>query len=195
MAELHQLPTSLGKQSIEPLNPSLSIKRLLTNPVPLLAKQSHFLDKTTKSLTASINSLILTSESPSILCHGDINFTNILIDNKQRSWLIDFECAQLAPVEFDLAMFIAVNNIATDQVSELVNHYRKLVPTYQPNEQLLTYYLLFSFYINGLWYFDNINGLEAGNELPALAIKQWSAFDSFASEKSIGVPKLMSIVN
>ncbi|WP_057829879.1 phosphotransferase [Colwellia sp. TT2012] len=195
MAQLHQLPTSVAKQAIKPLNTTRSIKRLLTNPAPLLTKKSHLLDNVTKSLSCTINSLIDASQSPSMLCHGDINFTNILLDDQQRSWLIDFECAHLAPVEFDLAMFIAVNNIADHHIAGIVNDYRKLVVSYQPNLKLLNYYILYSFYINGLWYFDNSKNLPAGNRLYTLAIEQWSAFDHFATHHSIAITKLMPVVS
>ena len=195
MAKLHQLPTAVAMQSINQLNTTLSVKRLLTNPIPFIAKHSYFLDKATKSLSASITNLIITAKSPSVLCHGDINFTNILLDDEKSSWLIDFECAHLAPVEFDLAMFIAVNNIADCKIAEIVNDYGKLVPTYQPNLELLNYYILYSFYINGLWFFDNINELAADKLMYALGIEQWSAFDCFANEHSIVVPKLMPIID
>lgn len=195
MAQLHQLPTAVAKQSVNKLNTTLSVKRLLTNPAPLLVKHSQFLEKVTKSLSTTITSLIMAAKCPSVLCHGDINFTNILVDDEQNSWLIDFECAHLAPVEFDLAMFIAVNNIANHHINAIVNNYAKLVASYQPNGKLLNHYILYSFYINGLWYFDNINELAADKLMYALGIEQWSAFDSFASEHSITVPKLMSIIN
>ena len=195
MAELHQLPTAVAMQSINQLNTTLSVKRLLTNPTPFIAKHSHFLDKVTKALSTTITSLIIAAKSPNVLCHGDINFTNILLDEKQKSWLIDFECAHIAPVEFDLAMFIAVNNIADCSITGIVNDYEKLVPSYSSNRELLNYYILYSFYINGLWYFDKFNELAADKLMYALGIEQWSAFDRFVSEHSIAVPKLMSIVN
>ncbi|NQZ27483.1 MAG: phosphotransferase [Colwellia sp.] len=195
MAKLHQLPTAVAMQSINQLNTTLSVKRLLTNPAPFIAKHSYFLDKVTKSLSTTITSLIIADKTPSVLCHGDINFTNILLDDKQRPWLIDFECAHVAPVEFDLAMFIAVNNIADSSIAGIVDDYGKLVPRYRPNSKLLNHYILYSFYINGLWYFDNINELPDDNVMYALGIEQWSAFDRFANEHSIIVPKLMSIID
>ncbi|WP_019030160.1 phosphotransferase [Colwellia piezophila] len=194
MAKLHQLPTAAFKQAIAPLDPTQSVKYLLTNPSPFLAQHRRLLDKVTKSLSSHINRSIESAKSPSVLCHGDINFTNILLDVEQGTWLIDFECAHLAPVEFDLAMFIAINNIADGKIAEVINDYGKLVASYQPNKQLLYYFILYSFYINGLWYFDNINELESDNLLYTLAIEQWSAFDRFATEHSILLPKLMSVV-
>ena len=193
MAKLHQLPTAVAMQSINQLNTTLSVKRLLTNPAPFIAKHSYFLDKVTKSLSTTITSLIIADKTPSVLCHGDINFTNILLDEKQRSWLIDFECAHVAPVEFDLAMFISINNIADCKIAGVVNDYGKLVASYQPNKQLLNYFILYSFYINGLWYFDNLNDLPTDKQLHALAIEQWSAFDCFAKNHSIAITKIMPL--
>jgi thiamine kinase-like enzyme len=76
-----------------------------------------------------------------------------LQDNCNRAWLIDFECAQLAPAEFDLAMFIAVNNIGKQDITDLVAQYQTLVPTYKPNSSLLQHYLLYSFFYQWLMVF------------------------------------------
>ncbi|KGJ97683.1 phosphotransferase [Colwellia psychrerythraea] len=195
MAELHQFPLELAKYPIPLLIPTCSVKRLLTKPAPFLISHSCTLDKVTKSLSASINSLILDSTSSNVICHGDLNLTNILLDDGQRPWLIDFECAHVAPEEFDLAMFIAVNNIADQYITKIVAEYMSLVPGYRPNRNLLNYYILYSLYINGLWYFDNIDPLEPDNPMYALGIEQWSAFDIFTNEHAIAVPKLMSIIN
>ncbi len=195
MAKLHQLPSAVTKQSINQLNTTLSVKRLLTDPVPFIANHCQFLEKVTISLSVTIDRLTMATKSPVVLCHGDINFTNILLDEEQKPWLIDFECAHLAPVEFDLAMFIAINNIANCRITGIVNDYGKLISRYRPNSKLLNHYILYSFYINGLWYFDNINELAADKPMYALGIEQWSAFDRFANEHSIALPKLMSIID
>jgi len=195
MAELHQLPLELANPPIPLLNTTRSVKRLLTKPAPFLASHSDALDKVTRSLSDSINSLIGDSTSPNVICHGDLNLTNILLDDSQRPWLIDFECAHVAPEEFDLAMFIAVNNISDQRITKIVAEYMTLVPDYRPNVDLLNYYILYSFYINGLWYFDNIDPLESNNTMYVLGIEQWSAFDNFTNKHVITVPKLMSIID
>ena len=124
-----------------------------------------------------------------------MNLTNILLDNEQRPWLIDFECAHIAPGEFDLAMFIAINNLTSQHITQIVAEYMSLVPSYRPNVDLLNYYILYSFYINGLWYFDNIDSLDPDNAMYALGIEQWSAFDRFTNEYAIAIPTLMSIID
>ena len=92
-------------------------------------------------------------------------------------------------------MFIAVNNISTHLIDDIVASYTVLVPNYRPNLTLLTYYLLYSFFINGLWYLDNTNDSKTNNTLQSLAIEQWSAFDSFALKCLVDLPKLMSLID
>ena len=201
MTKLHQLPVSGSKQAIPLLDATQSTKRLLTKPARFLVPQSPILDKVTKCLTLIITRLSEASTSANVLCHGDMNFTNILVDDNRHPWLIDFECAHIAPVEFDLAMFIAVNNLPTQHLNEIVENYIKLSPEYCCNHELLIHYILYSFFINGLWYFDNItcdskDSDERNQKLYyRLAIEQWSAFDNFAIECAIEIPKLIPLIS
>jgi thiamine kinase-like enzyme len=195
MAQLHQFPVELVNPPIPLLKTTRSVKRLLTKPAPFLISRIDALDNVTRALSDSINSLIVDSTSPNVICHGDLNLTNILLDNQQRAWLIDFECVHIAPVEFDLAMFIAVNNLTNQHITQIVAEYMSLVPSYQPNVNLLNYYILYSFYINGLWYFDNIDPLDPDNAMYTLGIEQWSAFDRFTNEHTIAMPTLISNID
>lgn len=199
MAKLHQLPP-LIEQPIPALNTTKAVNCLFTKPTSFSPQERLILKAITESLSSDINAYIACCDVSSVVCHGDLNYTNILIDsnitnNEPKPWLIDFECSHLAPVEFDLAMFIAANNISPDQLSEVVNSYSTFYPHYRPRIELLTYYMLYSFFINGLWYIDNINDSEANNLLRNLAIEQWSAFDVFASKQSIDLPKLMALID
>jgi thiamine kinase-like enzyme len=195
MAKLHQLPPLQNNLSIPTLNTTKSVNRLFTNPASFNEHQKLILEELTEILTLNIKTQQKCSGTSIVLCHGDINYSNILIDNTRKPWLIDFECAHLAPVEFDLSMFIAVNNISTHHISVMVNNYMKLIPSYQLNNKLLTYYLLYSFFINGLWYLDNIHDPKVNNLFRTLAIEQWSAFDKFAFAQSITMPKLADIIS
>jgi thiamine kinase-like enzyme len=204
MAKLHQLPLPENDQLFPILNTTESVNRLFTNPVSFNKHERLNLISVTEMLTNDINVQIALCDTPSVICHGDLNFTNILIEStitnkdginhRQKPWLIDFECAHLAPVEFDLAMFIAVNNISDDQLSEIVNRYSAFIPSYQPNKKLLTFYILYSFLINGLWYLDNINHSKTNSLFRRLAIEQWSAFDSYVIKQSIDLPKLLPLI-
>lgn len=194
MAKLHQLVPQRNTGTIPYLDTLKSVQRLFTNPVPLPARKRVTLADITEILTAKIQAEQKLSGAENVLCHGDINYSNILVDKTQEAWLIDFECSHLAPVEFDLSMFIAVNNISTHLVEDIVASYTVLVPNYQPNQTLLTYYLLYSFFINGLWYLDNTNDSKANNPLRSLAIEQWSAFDNFAVQNHLDLPELVPLI-
>ena len=195
MAKLHQLSSEIKTDAIPYLDTLKSVKRLFTNPVPFAKEQQLVLANITDRLTSLIEAEQRLSGAANVLCHGDMNYSNILFDRAKKAWLIDFECSHLAPVEFDLSMFIAVNNISTLHLDDIVASYIILVPNYQPNKKLLTYYLLYSFFINGLWYLDNAKDPEVTNHLTSLALEQWTAFDSFAVQSFVDLPKLKALIN
>lgn len=99
--------------------------------------------------------------NPNIICHGDINFTNIIV--AERSWLIDFDCAIFADAEFDIAMMISINELIGPDVAlcidECINIYNTL---YYNSEntgsgqkitvKIVTRYLDLCCIINGLWF-------------------------------------------
>jgi thiamine kinase-like enzyme len=199
IAKLHQLDLPQHNQSFPTLDTAKSVEHLLTNTVLFNQYQIHKLMSITKTLTNDINAQISLHSIPNVVCHGDLNFTNILIDNlitenREQPWLIDFECTHLAPVEFDLAMFVAVNNFTHQQLSEIVTSYSKLAPNYRVNYKLLTCYILYSYFINGLWYLDNVDHSKADIDFRTLAIEQWSTFDSYVVKQSIALPKLLPII-
>jgi Predicted choline kinase involved in LPS biosynthesis len=193
MAQLHQLMPQQNTKTIPYLDTAKSVQRLFTDPSSISAQQRLFLADITKTLTLNINTEQKRSGASNVLCHGDINYSNIIIDKSKKPWLIDFECSHLAPVEFDLSMFIAINNISPHHIDEIVNRYMVLDPSYRPNKTLLTYYVLYSYFINGLWYLDNTNDSKVSNQLRSLAIEQWFAFDSFAIKQLLDIPKLTSL--
>lgn len=116
-----------------------------------------------------------------VLCHGDANFSNVLVTNNgglsKNSFhgvLIDFECACLAPAEYDLAMMMAVNRIQANEVQEICQQYllhlawlknqntsstsdetanKKQINPVSLSIDLVTCYRELSILINFLWYF------------------------------------------
>ena len=79
-----------------------------------------------------------------VLCHGDLNFSNVMtLENKR--YLLDFECACLAEKAFDLGMMLAINKCSLEQVIWVGKS------TNSPQEKVTRYYLL-SLLINGLWF-------------------------------------------
>jgi len=124
-----------------------------------------------------LNSMIVIT--PSVLCHGDINFSNIILANKP--WLLDFECACLADKEFDIAMMIAVNEFRpgsmTSVIDSCVDYYRSISDSAVKIEKIkVTCYLYFSLVINGLWYLEQY--IHNGDELLKYrAFNQFELFD------------------
>jgi hypothetical protein len=188
LASCNSLVASEHYQAIPLLDTRQSANALLLSPAPCLVPHLEILNKVTHSLTDAIDSLLYKTQPLNVLCHGDVNFTNVLMGKDQKPWLIDFECAHRAPVEFDLAMFVAVNDIVIDEhkLQEVIDVYTTLVPNVSINLALLDHYQLYSCYINGLWYLDN--------NLESLAITQWSAFDKLASKQAINLAKLLPLI-
>lgn len=208
MAQLHSLPPTFANYPIPQLNPSYTVNELLSTLPSLLLEQSNTLTTLAKSLSDAIYTLIADTRDVNVVCHGDLNFTNVLQDNGNNAYLIDFECAQLAPPEFDLAMFIAVNNIATQDITLIIAEYSALMPSYRLNTKLLHYYLLYSLLINGLWYLANMKprdiietenteaeSSETGSEMYGLAIEQWSAFDRLSLQYMNTLPTLLTLID
>lgn len=52
----------------------------------------------------------LAATGPLVLAHGDLQPANVLVDSAGTPWLLDFECARLAPVEWDPAKIIILGN-------------------------------------------------------------------------------------
>ena len=161
MARCHQLKTQ-----IDLFKPAKVIDDLI-NKSPSAIQESKELFVLIKSITAQLN-----LKNNLVCCHGDINFSNILINKENSTWLVDFECVTLAPAEYDLAMFIAVNNLARDKISRVVEHYQSdsiLII----DESRLHNYLHYCYLINALWY-TNAAMNNASSELKQLAQQQWN---------------------
>lgn len=126
-----------------------------------------------------------------VCCHGDLNFSNILLDDNNKAWLIDFECSILAPAEFDIAMFIAINELRDSSLTDVIHQYKKQYNEHCPqrsiNTELVSHYLLLCYFINALWYTNtSINREDEShhdnNPLGSLAKKQWQSFIYLATE-------------
>lgn len=115
-----------------------------------------------------------------VCCHGDLNFSNILITQSKKTWLVDFECACTAPLEYDLAMMIAVNNLTRDEIPKIIEQY-----VYQSSvnvdSQLLNHYLSFCYFMNALWYFNTTKEtlcFEKSQKLLTHSKKQFNSLQS-----------------
>lgn len=173
MVQCHQL-------NVKPAE--LSAKYIINS----LINNSHY-PKSQKVALSQLAELIIEPLSISrndVCCHGDLNFSNVLINQYQSAWLVDYECACIAPLEYDLAMFIAVNNLPSDEITMIIEQY-EIQSSLYVDLQLLNHYLLFCYFINTLWYFNTYHEKvlikETTEDKQALlkhAQKQWHAFHS-----------------
>ncbi|MFT5757837.1 MAG: thiamine kinase-like enzyme [Alteromonadaceae bacterium] len=109
-----------------------------------------------------------------VVCHGDVNFSNILFAKKP--FLIDFEYACLAEPEYDLAMIIAINLLNSAQQKILLSQYEKISSVNICYENLNSY-LSYCYLINGLWCLLKAASVSS-DELVQRSIKQFAAFDN-----------------
>ncbi|MCW8832272.1 MAG: phosphotransferase [Colwellia sp.] len=147
-----------------------TVSQALINQAHCSSIQKAELSALAKQLTAQ-----LSNTEHKVCCHGDLNFSNILISQKSNPWLLDFECACTAPAEFDLAMFIAINNIADEKIAMIINQYQRLLPAVNIKMGLFNHYLAFAYFINSLWYF-NAHQNRKSEPLKGLFTQQWHKF-------------------
>lgn len=145
MAQYHQTKN----QSI-PLEPN-NIANELINNLNLSEMQKREFLQVAKQLSAP-----LVHCENLVCCHGDINFGNIIISQEGKPYLIDFDSVCKAPAEYDLAMFIAVNNLSKNDVPRVIECYRRNIH-HNIDQSRLCNYLPFSYLINGLWYLHAYN--------------------------------------
>ena len=174
MAKCHQLTTNIPKMS------AVVIIKDLVNQADLSYLQQQQLNDISEQVSAR-----LLANHNLVCCHGDMNFTNVLVDSQQAAWLLDFECAYQASAEFDLAMFVAINNLNLSRLPEIITGYQKANSLIDINAKLVENYLAFSYLINGLWYFGQSKeyqpslGEKRDNQaiFKKLARQQWQQFD------------------
>ncbi len=129
-----------------------------------------------------------------VLCHGDANFSNFLIDQENKCWLIDFECSFIGNAEFDIAMFIAINNLGYDHLtpsylSQVITCY-STCSDYVLDVPLIHAYLACCYLINGMWYQSQSMASKENEKFLALAHQQYQCFDQL----HLSELKLMSVL-
>jgi thiamine kinase-like enzyme len=129
-----------------------------------------------------------------VLCHGDVNYGNIRLSDTfrkdyalEKTWLVDYECSYLAEVEYDIAMFIAVNELGTDDVDSVIRSYQKYVEMnitdhakHIVDKEKVRGYLACCYLINGLWYFEVANERKQSQDIMIKARQQFESFDQLA---------------
>ncbi|WP_017444628.1 phosphotransferase family protein [Gayadomonas joobiniege] len=95
------------------------------------------------------------SQGPSVVCHGDASFANILC--RQTDLLIDWEYARLAPVEYDLASAICINQLSFEASQQLLEAYQTASGKQICRHRLKNYQSVFQI-LNQLWYKQHESG-------------------------------------
>jgi thiamine kinase-like enzyme len=181
MIECHALPCELPN-----FNVNQTIRDLIASPA--------FSRVQSRMLLNVLDNIQTFSQEKQVTCHGDLNFSNIIIGEKP--WLLDFECACLAEPEFDLAMFIAINELTTLHSDYAISTYCKRNNS-SINKLKVHSYTMYSYLLNALWYLDKVRNTE--NELiehhqkalfESLGLKQLLLFDQL-SEVNFNLSQLM----
>mgnify|MGYP000150323879 CR=1 FL=1 len=171
MVKCHQL-------NLQPatLQPEIIINDLINQP--------HFSNQQKQTLLQQAKPILMSLNHTEniVCCHGDVNFSNVLIENSNKAWLVDYECAYNAPAEFDLAMFIAVNNIADNKIPFIIEQYKKRPPSLIIDTTRLSSYLIFAYFINSLWY-KNAYQSQRKNKQKLLTLhkQQWKKFSQLSN--------------
>ena len=174
MTQYHKLSTkTLLLEPTLPLQPRTLVYELIDNIYITTKKLIEIptLQKSTLNIIANHILELIPPPANKVCCHGDVNFSNILISPEEHAYLVDYECACIAPAEYDLAMFIAVNNLSNKHILPITQQYSAHVLV-DINLPLLKHYLTYCYFINGLWYI-NAYQKSALSSFIHLAKQQW----------------------
>ncbi len=157
-----------------------TVKQLLQT-IEISDSQAHVLQQLCELLRQNLmNATEQVADLQQVFCHGDANFSNVfalentmVADDAKGYLLIDFECACIAPREYDVAMLMAVNGISLSNIEIMHRLYLQAFIEINPQKNslevvdntpeiihynaelslvlVMRYYDL-SLLINGLWY-------------------------------------------
>ena len=186
--------SSAGATSLKPIRkqkdklsalPKLNVTAViddLLQQLELSDQQNQQLKQLSKKLMQNLNKANEQAGNiRQVFCHGDANFSNVLLvknnlssPNTHDYLLVDFECACIAPIEYDLAMMMAVNGIEANKIEIIYQLYLQgltalnkqgnaheivdnssveLMNVKSLSSKLVTCYYDLSILITGLWYF------------------------------------------
>lgn len=215
MHQCHQLmrlghTLNAGDHPIDTLNTDdIAINLLNAAKEGTYSTQQHTqLLSSITAITQFINRQKAQLSRDDVFCHGDINFSNIMVDTHQTPWLIDFECCCIAPIEFDIAMFVAINTLDYQQTPSLIKRYESLQAHCHIDRTLVDGYLSYCYLINALWYTNTANStslehfttctdLETATEkrkkLTTLANQQWQCLARFSQQNGFAHPSVANL--
>ncbi|UUD36201.1 phosphotransferase [Mycoplasmopsis citelli] len=74
--------------------------------------------------------------------HNDLFKTNMLMDQNQKLWIVDWEYASMGDKHFDLAYFITSNNLNEHQEKVFLDRYDLYWEEYLLQHKIFVYYLI-----------------------------------------------------
>ncbi|NQZ22450.1 MAG: phosphotransferase [Colwellia sp.] len=192
---------------------------LMTKNHQLKASKEHLVINVAELLTSLVNLNIYTqrqkvvltqiikkttsfpsSNNNLVLCHGDVNDENIRLSTEfktnqlnENTWLVDFECSSLAEAEYDIAMYLAINQLSVSNIDEVVYSYQQY-STSLINSEKVRGYLACCYLINGLWYLEAGSESEQAKAFAAKACQQFVLFDQLALAEDKVVPLLNALL-
>ena len=181
-----------------------SAEHLVINVIELLASQVN-LQIYTPQQKVELNKIIKKitrfqcSNIDLVLCHGDLNDENIRLSAEfepsqltEKTWLVDFECSSLAEAEYDVAMFLAINQLSVSNIDEVVYRYKQH-STRPLNREKIRNYLACCYLINGLWYLEMGSESKQAKAFKEKARQQFVFFDqlALAEEKVVALLNLL----
>jgi len=135
-----------------------------------------------------------------VLCHGDLNDENIRLSAEfktseltEKTWLVDFECSSLAEAEYDVAMYLAINQLSERNIDEVIDCYQQH-SSLQLNHEKVRNYLACCYLINGLWYLEAGSEGEQANAFAAKACQQFVLFDQSTRVEEKVIPLFDSLL-
>jgi len=178
---------------------------LVINVVGLLTSQIH-LNIYTQPQKVTLTSIIekttsfLSSITDLVLCHGDVNDENIRLSSEfspnqltGNVWLVDFECSSLAEAEYDVAMYLAINQLSLRHLEEVIKSYQQY-SALPINSEKVRDYLACCYLINGLWYLEAATEKAQGKSFRVKARQQFVLFDQLALAEEKVVPLLHTLL-
>lgn len=101
---------------------------------------------------------LLTNMDCSYPCHNDVWPENLLKDQSDKIWLIDWEYATMGDYYFDLAYFIESSRLNSHQIKLFIDQYFALHQKATLDWELLMKYRIFANWIILLWAYSQPDG-------------------------------------
>jgi len=116
----------------------------------LLERACRGIDPALSATAATIFTSLRSNDRKLVLCHNDLNPSNIVVDLHGRPWFVDWEYAGMGDPVFDLASCASQHALTRVQCDQLLDRYRQAGGICPATDFLVA---LWAFdYVQWLWY-------------------------------------------